>query len=170
MQIFMYWLALSLSFATDRIDRVEATVGEIVILSSDVRMEQILDPIDSPAAPAWGTRESSPLERLIDSASVRADAGGLSTYQASREALETRYEQLRRQTRSPKKWKSLLSTSGLTEMQVLEALKRRITVENYLTQRVAAPVEDTTAWQDSASTLIDQLQEQQRIRRIREQP
>ena len=126
------------------------------VLASDVRTEEALDAVDRPPAPAWGARQPSAVERLIDMRIIRAQTPHWTPYQPTQRQLEDRYDLLRRTYRSPVRWQAFLADHGTTEERLLTALRRRMALEAWLIQRLSLPVDDP-AWPQQADALLREL-------------
>jgi hypothetical protein len=133
-------LLLALPARAERIDRVEAVVGDRVVTSWDLRLEEALEGHMPCPEPVLCDPERAPLDRLVDRALVRGLASDTATYRPSTAELELCLATLRDSWEHPEGWQRLLASLGLEERDLSGLLYSRLVVERYVQRHVALPV------------------------------
>ena len=130
--------------SAERVDRVESVLGERVVTTSDLALEQVLSVRDPSLVPAL-TRAT--LQALEDQRRIRGYAGDVRLYQPSRRALEARQATLRRTFDAPGEWEEFLTDWGLSEEAIQALLLNRLVVETTVLRTLGVPTPETeSAW------------------------
>jgi parvulin-like peptidyl-prolyl isomerase len=112
-------------------DRIVAKVESDIILMSDVqqlaRDQLFLD--------GKSQSDSEILDRLIDQWIVRSEAKVARFPQPSEEDVNRSIERLKRSFSSPEEYEARKTQSGLTDEQVLQFMRSRLYLSNYLDSR-----------------------------------
>lgn len=127
----VFSLAAGQAIPQEVVDRIVAKVESDIILMSDVqqlaRDQLFLD----------GKSQSDPeiLDRLIDQWIVRNEAKVARFPQPSEEDVNRSIERLKRSFSSPEEYQARKAQSGLTDEQVLQFMRSRLYLSNYLDSR-----------------------------------
>jgi hypothetical protein len=159
-------LLLSLPAPAEVIDRVEASVEEQLVTTSDVGLEAQLGLIDASPSPFWDPDHLPPLDRLVDAALVRELAGDVQIYQPSDADVAARLAALRDRLPDPQAWTDFTRRWGLDEEQLGAILRRRMVVERYLARGIQVRPDDRPAWWKECDELVARQRASLRIRII----
>ncbi len=128
----------------ERVDRVVSVLGERVVTTSDLALEQVLSVRDPSLVPALSRADLLALE---DQRRIRGYAGDVRLYQPGRRALDARQAALRRSFQAPGEWEAFLEDWGLTEEVVQALLLNRLVVETTVLRTLGVPTPETEdAW------------------------
>ena len=133
-------LMLALPAHAERIDRVVAVVGDRVVTSWDLQLQQALEGHMPCPEPVLCDPTRAPLDRVVDRALVRGLAADTATYRPTSEDLELRLAALRDSWERPEDYQLLLRSLGLEEGDLSGLLYSRLVVERYVQRHVALPV------------------------------
>ena len=124
-------LAVGQAGSQEVVDRIVAKVETDIILMSDVqqlaRDQLFLD--------GKSQSDSEILDRLIDQWIVRNEAKVARFPQPSEEDVNRSIERLKRSFSSPEEYEARKTQSGLTDEQVLQFMRSRLYLSNYLDSR-----------------------------------
>ena len=124
-------LAVGQAGSQEVVDRIVAKVESDIILMSDVqqlaRDQLFLD--------GKSQSDSEILDRLIDQWIVRNEAKVARFPQPSEEDVNRSIERLKRSFSSPEEYEARKTQSGLTDEQVLQFMRSRLYLSNYLDSR-----------------------------------
>lgn len=124
-------LAVGQADSQEVVDRIVAKVETDIILMSDVqqlaRDQLFLD--------GKSQSDSEILDRLIDQWIVRNEAKVARFPQPSEEDVNRSIERLKRSFSSPEEYEARKTQSGLTDEQVLQFMRSRLYLSNYLDSR-----------------------------------
>ena len=124
-------LAVGQADSQEVVDRIVAKVESDIILMSDVqqlaRDQLFLD--------GKSQSDSEILDRLIDQWIVRNEAKVARFPQPSEEDVNRSIERLKRSFSSPEEYEARKTQSGLTDEQVLQFMRSRLYLSNYLDSR-----------------------------------
>jgi parvulin-like peptidyl-prolyl isomerase len=124
-------LAAGRAGSQEVVDRIVAKVESDIILMSDVqqlaRDQLFLD--------GKSQSDSEILDRLIDQWIVRNEAKVARFPQPSEEDVNRSIERLKRSFSSPEEYEARKTQSGLTDEQVLQFMRSRLYLSNYLDSR-----------------------------------
>ncbi len=142
MQLLSALLLVTLAAHAERIDRVVAVVGDRVVTSWDLALEEALGPHLPCPEPVLCDPKRPLVQRLVDRALVRGLAGDTPTYRPSSEEVELRLAALREAwpTASGTDFDEQLALLGLSEGNLAGLLYSRMVVERYVHRHVALPV------------------------------
>ncbi len=132
MAIFaVFSLVAGQATSQELVDRIVAKVESDIILMSDVqqlaRDQLFLD--------GKSQSDSEILDRLIDQWIVRNEAKVARFPQPSEEDVNRSIERLKRSFSSPEEYQARKTQSGLTDEQVLQFMRSRLYLSNYLDSR-----------------------------------
>lgn len=133
------------------LDRIEAVVGDRLVMASDVALEAVLAARDPSPVPVLRARQRDPLEALIDAAVIRGLAGAVSLYQPEDAALRERLDGLRSSWEDPQDYAAFLKRFGLDEDRLAGAIYSRMVIERYVHRNVGLAAE--AANEDEAAYL-----------------
>ncbi len=138
--LFTAALLASSPARAERIDRVVAVVGDRVVTSWDLLLDDALEghlPCPEPVLcdPARPT-----LDRVVERALVRGLAADTATYRPDTEEVELRLVALRDSWERPEDYHLLLRSMGIVEHDLSGLLFSRMVVERYVQRHVALPV------------------------------
>jgi hypothetical protein len=124
----------------ERIDRVVAVVGDRVVTSWDLQLEQVLEARMPCPEPPLCDPDRSPLDRVVDRSIIRGLAADTVTYRPSAEELELRLAALRDGWEQIEGYQQALAALGASERDLSGLLYSRLVVEHYVQRHVALPV------------------------------
>lgn len=128
--IFILVLALSSAAPAIIADRIMAVVNDEVIALSDVQKYQEV------FADKRGLDETAAINALIDQKLLLAEAKKLEIPPPSTEEVERAYEMLRLRFGRPETFELLKARLSLTDAEIKLQLKRQLTIENLIEQRI----------------------------------
>lgn len=137
------------------LDRVVAVVGDRVITSSDVALEEILFERDPPRVALLRVGGRDALDRLIEAALIRQAAGEVAIYQPSAAEVRERLATLRSTWEDPAAYVLFLSTWGLDEGSLAGMLFTRMVVERYAHRNIGLAAESDGLSADEARARLD---------------
>lgn len=128
-------------------DRIVAVVGERVVLTSDLRLEESfrrVDPSPVPLLRATG----DPLQDAIDRAIIRGLAGSTAIYAPSDAEVQARVARIRSNFKDDIHWQRFLDENSLDRGRLTGILYSRMVVESYVLRNVSqsARAEDPLAY------------------------
>lgn len=131
--------------AGEVIDRIVATVGKHAILESEVdealRFEIFAD--SRPLASVTSEDVKSTLNRLVDQRLIRDDMGAAEPFAPTPDEIKKRIAEIRAQIAAgatDEKWRSLLTTYGLTEALVADRVRTQLETIRMVNQRLRPTV------------------------------
>ncbi len=149
------------------VDRIEVVVEEELVMTSDLLVDAVLDPIDQSPSPLWNTTPRDRLARMVEATLIRTLAGEIGIYQPDEADVERRMQQMVNEHFANKAaWSEHLSRQGLDEAAVRTALRRRVVVERWLNRNLQAPPDDRLNWWREYRQLIAQQSSRARIRHV----
>ncbi|MFH1468231.1 MAG: hypothetical protein ABIO70_27840 [Pseudomonadota bacterium] len=172
-------LVLLLAAATgaaraERMDRVLAVVGDRVVTTWDLLLEEALQGhVACPEAPLCDPARA-PLDRLVDRAIIRGLAEDTPTYRPRPEEVQARLAALRETWTDPAGYHETLRSLGLSEEDLTGLLYSRVVAERYIQRQVGLPVlaagGDAAAYHDRYRAWIEEQRDHVRVRTVEPEP
>lgn len=131
------WLPLALVLAAepDRalvVDRVAVVVGDRLVTTSDVELEEELARHDLTGVAALDSPDTSPLDRLVDYAVARAAAGDVAIYKPADADVQARWRRFRARWERSDDYEAFLARWGLDDEALKALFSSRLVAERYI--------------------------------------
>ena len=117
-------------------DRIVAVVGERLVLSSDVALEQALGTIEATTVAQMMDGARNPQQVAIDRAIIRGLAGNASIYVPSDDEILNRESRLRAAFTDSDSWAAFREKHGLQGERLQGHLYSRLVVDRYVLRNV----------------------------------
>jgi hypothetical protein len=160
------WLWLVFSAHAELVDRIVAVVGDQLVLSSEIALEEVISKADTPDTPFWRPHHKTSLERLTEAALVRHTAGDIAIYNPSEDEVQGRIETIRHHFKDRGSWTLFLEKWMLDDATLRVLVRRRIVVERYLSRNISIKTTDERAWLRACDHKINSLKSSTRVRLI----
>jgi hypothetical protein len=176
------WSFIALCGAPARaevVDRLVAVVAAEPLLSSQVRLDRDLAPVDPSPVPFWRMSPAAPeredgppvdVQRSIDALVLRETASDVALYQPTREQLTARIAALAQafggDDEGRDRWETFLATHGLDPQRLESVVRRRMVVERFLLRNLQGSPDDPAAWTAECRAMVAALRARTRIRTV----
>jgi hypothetical protein len=118
------------------VDRIVAVVGDRLVLSSDVVLEQTLLPLEGSSATEFMSPSTPPLQHVIDRTIIRGLAGNAAIYTPSDTDVQQRVSTVRAHFPEDNDWEEFLLLHGLDGDRLTSLLYSRLVVDRYIERNV----------------------------------
>lgn len=155
------------------VDRVLRVVGDRIVTQSDVDFEVALSPFDTSPVPAFEAPDGDVVQRLVDCAIARDQAGDVERFKPTPDEVRERWVAIRA-AMGPVEYPRFLGTWGLDDTTLQAFLYSRLVVEKFVLRGIAGVEVTGRSGSESAPapavTPYDALMQPLRERAIVRQP
>jgi hypothetical protein len=156
------WLLFVAGSRAEVVDRIVRVVGTRLLTQSDLAFEQALAPHDTSPVPAFEDPGADVLQRLVDCAIARDQAGNIERFKPAPEEVRERWLAFRAAL-GPVEYPRFLATWGLDDTTLQAFLYSRLVVEKYILRGMAG-IEVAGGATSAYETLMRPLRERAVVR------